>query len=61
MIYPRLLSIALRKYTAEPETRGAAVRMLLTNAVRLCMAHLGQTETAKIALQALSENQERAA
>jgi hypothetical protein len=61
MILPRLLSIALRKYTAEPESRDSAVRMLLTNAVRLCAFHLGDKEAARVALNALTEKTERAA
>ena len=55
MIFPRFISIALRRYTAEPESRDASVRMMLRNVVRLCCAHLGKEEAAKIALEALSE------
>lgn len=55
MICVRMASIALRKYTALPQERGAAVRMLLRNAVRMCVAHLGGQEAAKIALEALTE------
>lgn len=61
MICHRLLSIALRKYTAEPETRPPAVRMILLNAIRLCIAHLGRDETSKLALQALNEQRKSAA
>ena len=61
MILPRLLSIALRKYTAEPDNRDSAVKMLLRNAVRLCAHHLGEKETAGIALETLTEKLERAA
>lgn len=56
MIFPRLISIAIRKYASLPEERGPAVRMLLRNAIRLCIAHLGAQETATIALETLKED-----
>lgn len=55
MIYPRLLSTALRKYTASPEERGASARLLALYGLRLCCAHLGRQEAAKVALYALGE------
>jgi hypothetical protein len=59
MIFPRLISIAIRKYASLPEERGPAVRMLLRNAIRLCIAHLGAQETAAIALETLAEEGRR--
>ncbi|WP_133254290.1 hypothetical protein [Phenylobacterium deserti] len=53
MIFPRFISIALRKYSAQPESRDAACRMLLMNAVRLCVAHLGRKKAAELVLEAL--------
>lgn len=41
-ILPRLVAIAMKKYCALPGERDAAVRMLLRNAVRLAVLHLGK-------------------
>lgn len=60
MIAFRFLSIASRRYSAEPDSRPAAARMMLTNALRIAREHLGETETARIALETLRED-ERAA
>jgi hypothetical protein len=54
-ILPRLISIAIRKYTARPSDREPAVRMLLRNSVRLAVSHLGHREAASLALAALRE------
>lgn len=56
-ILPRMISIAIRKYSAQPNDREPAVRMLLRNAVRLAIAHLGREQAASIALAALREGQ----
>lgn len=56
MISVRFASIALRNYTARPEEREPAVRMLLRSALRMCVAHLGSQEAAKIAFETLTEN-----
>ena len=60
MILPHLISIAMRRYAAEPQGRDAAARMLLLNATRLAVHHLGRKEAAQIALAALYEKQEAA-
>lgn len=57
MISLRLLATALRRYGADPEGRESAVRVMLLNALRLGVHHLGARETAKIALMALPSNQ----
>lgn len=57
MIAFRLLSIAARKYSAEPAGRSAAARMMLVNALRLARAHLGDKEVAKLALDTLKEDE----
>lgn len=54
-ILPRLISIAIRKYTSRPDDRLPAVRMLLRNAVRLAVSHLGEKEARLVALEALQE------
>lgn len=54
-ILPRMISIAVRKYTAHPNDREPAVRMLLRNAVRLGVSHLGRAQAASIALETLQE------
>lgn len=54
-ILPRLISIAVRKYSANPENREPAVRMLLLNVVRLAIAHLGREQATSLALKALQE------
>lgn len=54
-ILPRMISIAIRKYTTQPNDREPAVRMLLTNCVRLAIYHLGRETAASIALAALQE------
>lgn len=54
MILHQLLSIAARKYAEEPQSRSAAVRMILLNAVRLGVQHLGPGETRDIIEQATS-------
>lgn len=54
-ILPRLISIAVRKYAAQPNDRAPAVRMLLHNAVRLAVSHLGREQARTIALEALQE------
>jgi hypothetical protein len=53
----RLLSIAARRYSVEPEGRAAAARMMLTSALRLARHHLGDKEAAKLALDTLSEDE----
>lgn len=44
----------MRKYTTEPASRDSAVKMLVRNAVWLCMERLGPEETAAIIAQALA-------
>jgi hypothetical protein len=56
-ILPRLISIAVRKYSANPNDREPAVCMLVINAVRLGIVHLGREKAARLALQALREPQ----
>lgn len=58
MIFPRMVSIALRKYTVEPNNREPAVKMLLRNAVRLCVAHLGREQAASLVFETLQEKQD---
>jgi hypothetical protein len=51
--YVRLASIGLRRYTAETQNRDCASRLLLTNALRLCVAEVGEIETARLVLEVL--------
>lgn len=57
MIAFRFLSIAARRYSAQPDERAAAARMMLTNALRIAREHLGEKEAARITLETLSEDQ----
>lgn len=59
MISLRLLATAVRRYGAEPDSRDAAARVMLLNALRLCVHHLGEREAAKIALLVLTPSGER--
>jgi hypothetical protein len=54
-ILPRLIAIAIRKYADQPSDRAAAVRMLLLNAMRLAISHLGREQAASITRDALRE------
>lgn len=54
-ILPRLIAIAIKKYTSRPNEREPAVRMLLRNAIRLSVAHLGREQTQALALETLQE------
>lgn len=56
MIAFRFLSIATRKFSADPDNRAAAVRMILTNALRLARVYLGDKEAARITLDTLNED-----
>lgn len=51
----RMISIAVRKYASNPNDRAPAVRMLLRNAVRLAVSHLGKEQSEAIAFEALQE------
>ena len=53
MIAFRLLSIAVRRYSTEPASRESAAQMLLLNALRLCVYHVGRKDTAKLVLDAI--------
>ncbi len=55
MIAFRLLSIASRKYAAQPDEREAAARVMALNALRLAVHHLGRREAAKLAMEAVQE------
>lgn len=57
MIAFRFLSIAARRYSAEPASRPAAARMMLTNALRIAREHLGEKEAARVALETLTEDE----
>jgi hypothetical protein len=57
MIAFRLLSIAARRYSAQPTERAAAARMMLTNALRIARVECGDIAAAKIALDTLSEDE----
>jgi hypothetical protein len=57
MIAFRFLSIAARRYSAEPDGRNAAARMMLANALRIAKAHLGAKEAARVALETLTEDE----
>lgn len=54
-VLPRLLSIALRRYTTTPQERGCSARMLMLNAARLAIHHLGAHEAAKLFLVAMKD------
>lgn len=54
-ILPRMIAISIRKYTSQPNNREPAVRMLLRNAIRLAVSHLGREQAASLALEALQE------
>lgn len=51
----RLSVIALRKYDERPGDRAPAVTMLLRNALRLAVAHLGAQRAASIVCETLQE------
>lgn len=55
MIAFRLLNIAARRYSADTENRGAAVRAMLINAVRLARAEIGERETESLLDAAVAE------
>lgn len=57
-ILPRMISIAVRKYAANPADREPAVRMLTRNALRLAMEHLGPEQAASLALETLQERRQ---
>lgn len=57
MIAFRFLSIASRRFSAEPDNRPAAVRMILTNALRIARVYLGDKETVRIALETINEDE----
>lgn len=61
MIAFRLLSIASRRFSAEPDNRPAAARMMLTSALRIARAYLGDEEAARITLRTLTEDQKESA
>lgn len=54
-VLPRLLSIALRRYTTTPQERSCSARMLMLNAARLAIHHLGAREAAKLFLVAMKD------
>lgn len=56
MIYLRFVSIAVRRYGAEPESRDSLAAMMARNALRICIHHLGRPQAAKIALETLTED-----
>lgn len=55
MIFPRMIEIGLSKYFTEPEHPHPAVRMMVRNALRLAVAHLGAKDTASLIVETLSE------
>lgn len=58
-VVPRLLAIAMRRYTTSPDDRPTAARMLMLNAARLAIRHAGKKAAAQLFLQALSEDATR--
>lgn len=54
-ILPRLIAIAFKKYIAQPDDREPAVQMLLRNAIRLAVAHLGRERATVLAMETLQE------
>jgi hypothetical protein len=54
-IVPRLIAIALRKYSERPSECDAAVKMLLRNGVRLAIHHLGRKQAEALVQEALRE------
>lgn len=51
----RLIGIAFRKYTTEPETRRSAASMMLTSALRLYAGAAGLKAAARIVLQVIEQ------
>ena len=56
MIAFRFLSIASRRFSAEPDNRPAAARMMLSSVLRIARVYLGDEETARIAVRTLTED-----
>lgn len=54
-ILPRMMKMALRKLSEDPGNDRPAIRMLLRNAIRLGVSHLGKAEAAAITLETLQE------
>lgn len=55
MIFPRFIEIGLSKYDVEHDNPRPAVQMIVRNALRLAVAHLGPKDTAALIVETLSE------
>jgi hypothetical protein len=52
----RLIAIGVRKYSAEPASHPSSARLMLLNAVRLAVRHLGRKAVAEAVLSVLNES-----
>jgi hypothetical protein len=57
-LHESLIKTALRNLNDRPEESQSAARLLLRNALRIAVSHLGRKAAAQVVLQALGEGEQ---
>ena len=61
MIQALLISVVVKKYSDQPQSRPNAARLLLMYALQLAVGHLGEQEAERIVKTTLAETERSAA